>query len=274
MLTVSELFIYPIKSLGGLSVPCASVTDRGFEYDRRWMLVDMNNRFLTQRAVPKMALLQVKLTGEGLKVHHKTKDDSINIPLTPQTSETALAQIWDDECRVQWVSAAVDCWFSDMLSIQCRLVYMPDTTYRNVDSLYAANNEITSLSDAYPFLIIGQASLDDLNSRMDEALPMNRFRPNIVFTGGAPFQEDTMEQFVINNIQMFGVKLCARCMITTINQQNGECGKEPLKTLATYRMKNNKIYFGQNVLAHGTGQIQVGNSIHIVKEKMNEPFAM
>ncbi len=151
--------------------------------------------------------------------------------------------------------------------MQCRLVYMPDATNRRVDKAYASYDEITSFSDAYPISLIGQLSLDDLNTRLQEPVPINRFRPNIVFTGGEPFEEDTMEEFSINDIKFSGVKLCARCVVTTINQDDGEKGNEPLKTLATYRMRNNKIYFGHNLLHKGSGVISVGDELEIIKTK-------
>ncbi len=131
---------------------------------------------------------------------------------------------------------------------------------------YALNNDITNFSDGYPVLIIGQASLDDLNSRLSERLPMNRFRPNIVFTGGTPFQEDEMLHFKINGLDLYCVKPSARCVVTTTNQETGVTGKEPLKTLASYRSKNNKVYFGQNVLVKGEGKINVGDKIEIMRQ--------
>ncbi|MEP7318241.1 MAG: MOSC N-terminal beta barrel domain-containing protein [Panacibacter sp.] len=258
---VSELFIYPIKSLGGISVNSATVTDRGFAYDRRWMLVDMQNHFLTQREFAQMALLQVTLNNNGLQVQHKINGAVLNIPFNSQTNETANTVIWDDECAAQFVQAEADAWFSDMLSVQCRLVFMPDSTKRLVEETYAKHKEVTSFSDAYPFLIIGQSSLDDLNSRLAEPLPMNRFRPNIVCTGSHAFEEDDIKHFTINSIDFYGVKPCARCAITTINQENGSTAKEPLKTLSTYRFKDNKVYFGQNLLHNGTGTVSVGDLI-------------
>ncbi|MCF6407192.1 MOSC domain-containing protein [Chitinophaga filiformis] len=261
MLRVSDLYIYPVKSLGGFSLPAATLTDRGFQYDRRWMLIDENNRFLSQREVPAMALLQVTLEEEHLLITNKKTADLIKIPYEPSTSETVLVTVWDDNCTGLRVSDEADAWFTRQLAMPCRLVYMPDSTQRTVDKAYAHNEEITSFSDGYPLLIIGQASLDDLNSRLASPLPMNRFRPNIVFTGGLPFQEDDMKQFSIGDIQFFGVKPCARCVITTIDQESGIKAKEPLKTLSTYRAKNQKIYFGQNLLFNGSGTIRVGDTI-------------
>jgi uncharacterized protein len=272
MLQLSEIFIYPIKSLGGISLSSAVVTDRGLQYDRRWMLVDEQGDFMTQRTNAQMALLQVEVVDEGLKVYHKKNHASIVIPFKPQTDETTIVNIWSDRCRAQLVNRGVDAWFSDLLSANCRLVYMPERTRRRVDGRYAKNKEITSFSDAYPFLVIGQSSLDDLNNHLEEKLFMNRFRPNIVVTGGLPFEEDSWSHFAINDIHFYGVKLCARCVVTTINQNEGKAGKEPLKTLATYRMSNNKIYFGQNLLHQGEGKIQVGDHINILEVKPARQF--
>jgi len=149
---------------------------------------------------------------------------------------------------------------------------MPDDAERVVDQRYSPPGSITSFADAYPFLMIGQASLEDLNSHMDAPLPMNRFRPNMVFTGGGPFEEDNMEHFTIAGIDFFGVKLCARCPIPTIDQETAKKGKEPLKTLSKYRQKNNKVYFGQNLVQKGDGIITVGDTIRVLARSYEERF--
>src|SRR5215216_6540602 len=266
MLQVSELFIYPIKSLGGISLSSALVTDRGFQYDRRWMLVDSDNQFMTQREFAGMALLKVQIEENGLKVTHKLKGDSIAIPFET-SGETISVQVWSDKVTGIIVKKEANEWFSNVLNKHCQLVYMPDQTKRRVDGRYAINKEITNFSDGYPFLTISQASLDDLNNRLEERLPINRFRPNIVFTGGSPYEEDTLAHFTINDIHFYGVKLSARCVITTINQDSLKKSKEPLRTLSTYRMKNNKIYFGQNLLHHGEGAINVGDELKPIERK-------
>jgi uncharacterized protein len=269
MLRVSQLFIYPIKSLGGISLSSTTVTDRGFQYDRQWMLVDTNNRFLSQREIPAMALLQVALEAGHLRIYHKQNIHlAISVPINSPSSEKVTVTIWDEKCIAQCVSNEADAWFSKMLSFSCRLVYLPDDSYVYVDKEYASNNEITSLSDGYPFLMAGQSSLDDLNARLAEPLPINRFRPNIVFVGGEPYEEDFLAHFIINGVNFYGVKLCGRCVITSINQDNFTKSKEPLKTLATYRMRNNKIYFGQNLLHKGRGIINVGDKIEVVQKSM------
>ncbi|HSN09287.1 MAG TPA: MOSC N-terminal beta barrel domain-containing protein [Hanamia sp.] len=268
MLSVSHLLIYPIKSLHGIAIQSASLTDRGLEHDRRFLLIDKNNRFLTQREFPKMALLQTAIEEDNLFVFQKDSfKNKLVLPLAPEPSnEKIVVRIWDDDCEAMLMTKEVNEWFSSQLGIGCSLVYMQDTTERRVDPKYAINNDITSFSDAYPILIIGQASLNDLNSRLTNPLPVNRFRPNIVFTGGTPYEEDGMEHFRINHLDFYGVKPSARCVITTTNQETGIAGKEPLKTLATYRSKNNKVYFGQNVLMKGEGKINVGDPIEIVRQ--------
>jgi len=272
MLQISQLYIYPIKSLGGIALNEAIITDRGFQYDRRWMLVDCNNQFISQRDVHQMALMKLSIAEDGISVTHSVKESSHTIPFHTTKNEFAAVTIWDDTCTGQFVSDEADEWFSTILEIPCRLVYMPDNTHRITDQRYTSENSITSFSDAYPFLLIGQSSLDDLNSRLAEPLPMNRFRPNIVFTGGEPYREDMMHTFTIGNITFYGVKLCARCVMTTINQDNGTTGKEPLKTLARYRFKNNKIMFGQNLAHKGLGEIRVGDELVVTKLNYEERF--
>jgi len=265
MLAISALYIYPIKSLGGIPLDTATLTDRGFTHDRRWMLVDKDNCFLTQRELPTMSLLQVQLQEDGLLIQHRHTGDSVKIPFTP-TGAPCTVTVWDDSCEAQYVDKNADEWFSRMLSLPCRLVYMPESSLRKVDPNYANGEEITSFSDGYPLLLIGQSSLDDLNDRLSQKIPMERFRPNIVFTGGAPYQEDEMSAFNIAGITFYGVKPCARCVIPTIDLNTGEKGKEPLKTLSGYRQRNNKIYFGQNLLFRNAGpaHISVGDAITLL----------
>jgi uncharacterized protein YcbX len=272
MLKISQLYIYPIKSLGGIALNKAIVTDRGFEYDRRWMLVDHNNLFISQRENPQMALMKLQITDAGIKIDYPVKNSSFIIPFQPQTNEFADVTIWDDTCAGQFVSDEADEWFSNVLDIKCRLVYMPDETERIADRRYAHHNAIVSFADGYPFLLIGQASLDDLNNRLTESLPMDRFRPNIVFAGGEPFQEDAMHTFTIGDIVFRGVKLCARCIMTTIDQATGTKNKEPLKTLAQYRFKDNKILFGQNIIHEGLGEISVGDQLEVLKLNYEDRF--
>lgn len=263
MYKVSQLYLYPIKSLGGIAVNEAKITDRGLEFDRRWMLVDNNYQFLTQRKNATMALLSMEMHHDHFIVKHIMKEGTIKIPFNTSNPETALATIWDDQCLVRFVSREADEWFSEMLSMQCRLVYMTDQSKRKIEEPFGSDQNITSLSDGYPILIIGQSSLDELNKRLAESISIDRFRPNIVFTGGTPHVEDDFTNFTINDASFRGVKASSRCQVITINQQTGIASNEPLSTLATYRKQHNKVYFGQNVLIGKTGSVSVGQHIEL-----------
>jgi len=263
---IQDIYIYPIKSLGGIRLEEAEVLTKGFRWDRRWMLVDESGNFLTQRSLHKMALLQTELRHNGLYIYHKQqKDLFLHIPYQPETDEFITVRVWDDTVQGQIVSQTADNWFSKVLGLPCRLVFMPEPTPRKVDLKYAKNGESVSFADAMPYLLIGQGSLDDLNQRLEKAVPMERFRPNLVFSGGLPFEEDEWKEIQVNHIVFQVAKPCARCVLTTVDQQTGVKGKEPLKTLATYRTKDKKVLFGQNLIALGKGILKVGDEIRIIR---------
>jgi len=259
--TLSEINIYPIKSLAGINLQTSEVEERGLKYDRRWVLVDDTNTFFTQRDFPEMALIKVAIEQEGLKLQHKTKTvEPLLIPFEFEHSKTDKVVIWDDTVPGEFYNHQIDGWFSDILDTKCRLVKMPETTKRVVDESYA-KNKIVSFADGYPFLIIGQSSLDDLNRRMETPLPMNRFRTNFVFAGGKAFEEDQWKKFKVGNVVFQAVKPCARCVITTTNQETAERLHEPLLTLSKFRKIDNKVMFGMNLVCHSTGEIKVGDKI-------------
>jgi len=259
-LTLTEIWIYPIKSLGGITLTSAKVLPKGLEYDRRFMLIDENGLFLTQRVHPQMALFKTSISRENLTITYN--GDTLSMSLHPPATQAPRpVQIWDDLVMANEVDPAYSAWFSQRLGFPCKLVYFPEENPRAVDPRYKVNDEHVGLADAYPFLIIGQASLNDLNTRLHTPLPMNRFRPNFVFTGGQPYEEESWSHFTVGTNRFVGVKPCARCVLTTVNQETAEKGKEPLKTLATYRNFNNKIIFGQNVVALDHQTIAVGDTV-------------
>lgn len=251
MYTLSEIFIYPVKSLGGIALDEALVQPRGLQFDRRWMLTDPAGLFVTQREIARMALLATAVEPPFLRIFRKENPaDYLLVPLEPPVDdmEKTRVQIFSQTCTARRHDAAVNGWFSDQLGQPLQLVFMPDTTRRPADGRYAPRGQHVSFADGFPILIIGQASLDALNRRLSQALPMNRFRPNLVFTGGEAHAEDSWKHFRINNLSFSGVKPCGRCIIPTTDQNTAERGAEPLKTLATYRRSGNKILFGQNVV--------------------------
>jgi uncharacterized protein YcbX len=264
-LYLQDIYIYPIKSLGGISVPHAQVEQTGLQYDRRWMLIDREGFFLSQRTFAQMAMLQVNIADDELVITHKRGLlIPLAIPLAINSGNEVAVQIWDDTCVALELHKEANEWFTHALGIDTRLVYMPATTKRLVDNNYASNNEIVSFADAFPLLIIGQSSLDDLNARLDTPVLMNRFRPNLVFRGGQAFCEDSFKTFRIGDVVFDAVKPCGRCLLTTIDQEEGLKGQEPLKTLSTYRQQKNKILFGQNLLQKNLGIIKTTDKIEII----------
>jgi uncharacterized protein len=266
---LTEIRIYPIKSLGGISLSEAVVEPKGFRYDRRWMLVKPDGKFMTQRENTVMALVEVELTDSHLRVFHRHRlEDVLEIPLDGTTDEQLTAYVWDNQAVDSLVvSQEADDWFSKLVGFSCRLVYMPDNSRRPVDPKYAQPDDVVSFADGYPYLVISMASLDELNRRMEEPLEMIRFRPNLVVEGAEPYDEDTWYQFQIGELTFYGVKPCARCVLTTIDPETAQKGKEPLKTLATYRKMGSKILFGQNVLAETLGTLHVGQPVTVLERR-------
>jgi len=277
MLKVSQLFIYPIKSLAGISVKSAKVTVKGFEHDRRFMLVDENNRFLTIREFPKMTRLQPILTEEGLQLKSlDTEIENLFIPLNTKNEKSEKVLIWNAEVEAISISPKIDSWFSEVLGAAIKLVQMPEYSMRPVDTTsgYKPSGKFVSFADAYPFMMMGEAAITDLNDRHsgEQTFSVQRFRPNIVFSGGYPNQEDEIENFTINGISFTGLENCARCTIPNVNPTNGVVDEntEPLTTLSKYRLQNRKIYFGRNLVHSGTGVVQVGNLLELeVNPKKN-----
>jgi len=270
---LKEIRIYPIKSLGGISLPEAVIEEKGLRYDRRWMLVKPGEggspgEFITQRTYAVMALIDVELTPEHLRVYHRHRpDDVLEIGLNTQSDERLDVIVWDDTVAAAPVSAGADQWFSRVMGFPCRLVRMPEETRRPVDSKYAQLDDIVSFADAYPCLLVSEESLQELNRRLAEPLSMIRFRPNLIVEGTLPYEEDTWYRFRIGSHDFYGVKPCARCVLTTIDPETGQKGKEPLRTLATYRSLNNKIYFGQNAIPAAVGRLRVGEPVEVIERR-------
>lgn len=265
-LIIQDIFIYPIKSLGGIRLEKASVEERGFSFDRRWMLVDEDGVFVSQRTFPKLALLQVKLYSKDLSVFPKNEPNhSILIPFDQESKESVTVVVWDDTMTAKLVDSSFDHWFSEFLGKKVRLVKMPESTRRLVSPKYAVKGESVSFADGMPYLLIGQESLNDLNQRLEEPVSMDRFRPNLVFSGGEPFQEDSFKKLKIGTVDFQVVKPCARCVLITVDQGTGIKGKEPLQTLSSYRTQGNKVLFGQNMVALGEGVVKLGDEIRLIE---------
>lgn len=265
-LHLTEIWIYPVKSLGGIRLKSSRVLGKGLEYDRRYMIVDENGVAITQRQFPAMALFKTSIDNGMIRIRYHS--DEIQIPLTPNVRSGSIpAIIWDDTVLVHELDQRYSDWFSAHLGGSCKLVYFPENERRPVDQKYQINDENVSLADAYPILVIGQSSLDDLSSRLQEPVPMNRFRPNFVFEGADAFSEDQWKLFTIGECQFTGVKPCARCAVPTINQDTAQKSAEPLRTLNKYRSGSNKVYFGQNVMVLSGGTVSEGEAIKLSEKR-------
>ena len=273
-LSLSEINIYPIKSLGGISLKETLIEERGLQYDRRWMLVTENGEFLTQRELPKMATIKVSIEEQGLSVKTEA-GHSISIPFVPNSDQKLSVTVWSSKCKASFYDKTIDEFFSDALNTNCRLVYMADESKRKVSPSYAIRKfeDIVSFADGYPVLLIGEGSLADLNSKLEKPVSMDRFRPNIVIKSTAPFEEDGWKKIAVGDAVFHLVKPCARCVMTTIDQQTGRsAGVEPLKTLASYRLVKKlgkqKINFGQNLIAEKSGErIKLGDRVTILETR-------
>jgi uncharacterized protein YcbX len=212
-----------------------------------------------------MALIKVDLGDDHLIISSPLSHaNPIQIPFDLQLDPQIEVEVWDDRLMANLVDPSIDQWFSEVLDIDCKLVRMPESGQRKVSPKYAINEESVSFADGMPYLIIGQESLHHLNSKLTHPVSMNRFRPNIVFSGGESFFEDSWRNIKIGDVDFCVVKPCARCVMITVDQESGTAAKEPLKTLASYRTINNKVYFGQNALSLQEGEIRVGDSIHLI----------
>lgn len=261
---LSGLYVYPIKSCRGISLDVWDVDGRGLRLDRRWMLVDGDGLFLSQRELPRMALIQVRLQPDRLLVDAPDMP-TLDVPFEPATNDLIPARIWNDEVMASPAGAAAERWFSEFLDVKCALVQLPDSSVRPVDPGYGRPGDEVHLADGFPFLLISEASLADLNARLDLPLPMNRFRPNLVVRGCGPFAEDGWEAVRIGAMTFHVVKPCARCVITTVDQGTAATAREPLRTLARFRRDGDKVLFGQNLIHdedHGT--LRLGDPVEVV----------
>lgn len=261
---VIDLIIYPIKSMGGISLKSAQLEERGLAYDRRWMLVDESGLFVSQRKYPKLALFHISIEDRSLLVLNKSTGNQISIPLTPQGNSIQV-RIWDDVIEATEVSGTISKWFSSEIGIDVKLVFMPENTRRRVDVKYAHNDEIVSFADGYPLLVVNTASLHDLNRKLEQSVRMDRFRPNIIIDGANPFEEDNWREILINSQRVKLVKKSARCVMVDNDPITAVKSGQVLKTLSNYRKENNKVYFGINGLISMPGVIEIGDRVEVVE---------
>lgn len=266
MIQVSGLWIYPIKSCRGIAVDSFDLDERGPRNDRRWMLVDDDDDFLTQRSLPRMALIDVALQGDDVQLGAPGMSALTVAAHTDAPDE--LCTIWRDTIPLRHAQPDADAWFSEFLGMSVRLMRMPDATQRVIDPAYSPTTRLVTLADGYPILLIGEGSLGLLNEKLtargESAVPIERFRPNIMVSGTAAHEEDEWASIRIGDVACRGVKPCARCTIPTVDIATGQPGKEPSRTLAEYRKHGSNIFFGQNVIHDAAGSIRRGDTLTVV----------
>ncbi|WP_262964782.1 MOSC domain-containing protein [Methylobacter psychrophilus] len=267
---LSAITLYPVKSLAGISVSSWPVVKTGLLYDRKWMLVDAAGHFLSQRKLPKMALIKTALTESHL-ILSASGMASLSLPLIPTDGDIISSTIWHDQCEARSVSKEADQWLSYFLKLDCRLVYQPAEMVRPVDPRYADATDNVSFADGFPFLIISENSLMSLNQAMHLNLSMTRFRPNLVISGCVPYAEDSWREISIGAIDFRLTKPCSRCSVPAIDPESAQTGKEPLTTLNRIRKWENKIYFGQNALHNQLGTLTVGDTLHVKVTGAKQP---
>lgn len=262
-INVSQLSIYPVKSTKGIDRETLRLGAMGPEYDRRWMIVDLNGRFITQRQYPRMCLIAAQLDNGVLTL----AADGV-APLTVTTAaggrERRLVTVWDDTVDAEDCGDHAATWLTRCLGVDCRLVFMPDDYQRLVNTDYARNSEIVSFADGFPLLLISDASLQDLNARLDSAITTHRFRPNIVVSGCDAFAEDHWKKIRIAGIEFDVAKSCTRCVIPSIDPATGDKQREVIQVLASYRRRDGAIHFGQNLLFDRQGTLTVGDKVEIL----------
>jgi len=261
---VIDLYIYPIKSCRGIQLSQAEVTPKGLLWDREMMLVDGKGKFITQREYPQLATVSVTITEDNFSL--KTSQDCLTFQ--PNfTGEKRAVQIWESQTIAIDQGDEIAEWFEKILDIPCRLLRQSPDYLRPANPQYAGNDHTpVSFADGYPILLTNTASLEDLNKRLLEPVPMNRFRPNIVISSDRAFSESSWQKITIAEISYALVKPCSRCIITTTDQETGmrNSQMEPLKTLSSFRSFPGGIMFGENVIPEKTGTIKVGDPISVI----------
>jgi uncharacterized protein YcbX len=260
---VSRLMIYPVKSLGGIELKSAEVNPKGLGLDRRWMLVDNTGRMVTQRTHPLLSQIQTKLKDTVLSL--MIQGQSFQVPSAE--GEALTVKVWEDSVSARRIGGDISEKISSYVGQELELVWMGEQTIRPVESRSGTENKEVGFADGFPFLVISEASLQDLNRRLAQPVTMERFRPNIVVSQAAAFEEDTWKRFTIGDVCFINVKPCARCVMTTVDPFSGLKGKEPLRTLGEYRRRDGEVFFGQNAVHQGMGTLFLGDRVDVLESQ-------
>ncbi len=261
---ISQLFIYPIKSCGGIGVEELNLLSYGPQYDRQFVIVDSDGKAITQREEPRLSLVKTTFWDTRFLVAYIPGTEGLLIRLKREDGEEREAVVWGDTCKGLDEGDEIAEAFSSFLGKSVRLVRYVPTNPRLRMSSHLSERVSISFADAYPLLVISEASLADLNRRLPERkwpLEMNRFRPNIVIGHSRPYEEDEWQAISVNGVLLRGANQCVRCATTLVDQTTGRVGKEPLRTLGKYRKTEKGVIFGRNFIHLGEGTIRKGSPV-------------
>ena len=260
MIRVESLHTYPVKSCRGISLDEADVVATGLRWDRRWMVVDADGGFLSQRSHPVLASVGTRIERDRLVLGAAGQPD-LEIALEEPETDDRSVTVWKDTCRATGEGPVAAAWFEELLGVPCELVRQPESAVRAVDPKHSQPGDRVAFADGYPFLLLSRASVEELNRRLEEPVPADRFRANIVVDGCAAHAEDDWRTVTIGDVVFEVAKPCSRCVVVTTDQLNGRRSPEPLRTLATYRRVGGEILFGQNLVHRSIGRIRVGDRV-------------
>lgn len=262
---IASLHLHPLKSCAQLDVDALEITPRGPAGDRRWMIVDVDGRFVTARQRPEVVGIRAVPVAGGLRLDAPGMP-TLHVPIPAPDATRQAASIWKDTVQALRCTPDADGWVTRYLGRPASLVHMDETVERPVDPAYAAPGDIVSFADAYPLLVISQAALDGLNARLARPVPMARFRPNLVVAASAAHAEDGWRRVRIGDIDFDAVKACTRCVFTTVDpaSMTRDPDGEPLRTLTTYRRTPAGVTFGMNLIPRGTGMVRRGDAVSVL----------
>ncbi|MFK7992392.1 MAG: MOSC domain-containing protein [Sandaracinaceae bacterium] len=261
-LVLSEIWVHPVKSFAGHRVEQAEVDDRGLALDRRFMVVDESGRFLTQREHPEMARFSARWEDGALQLAHE--EEALTLAPT-EAGPRRPVTVWDDEVEAVDQGDDVATWLRDRLEQSVRLVFMPASSRRAADPRYARAGDLNSFADGFPFLLLGQASLDDFRGRVEADVDARRFRPNLVVSGAAPYAEDGWAALRIGALRFEAPVGCSRCVMVDVDPDRGVSDKAVLKTLSGYRTRDRRVWLGVNLVHDAPGALRVGDAIDVVE---------
>jgi uncharacterized protein YcbX len=266
---VESIFFYPIKSLPGISVNEWWTEPKGFRFDRRMMLIDSTNKFVSLRGVPELYHCSLELSENNfLRVTHQSiGGDGIFLNLeNPKIIDEIEVVIWNDTVKAGLMETHLSNWFSEVFNKDLRLVFMEASQQRQIDLRYANEGEMVSFADGYPYLIVQSSSLDYFNEKLDTPVEMIRFRPNIVLKGGSSFEEDHWTQLRIGEVEFKLVKPCGRCKVINIDPNLLDLNPKVMETLKSFRPPT----FGMNACLTGNeGTIRVGEEVVVLDQRID-----